>query len=837
MLKLRYGHADPRDAGVGNIVNCGAAMYIAPVGIANAGDPRRRLRRGDRPDRRAPVELRTGGRGRPCSRASQRRCGPRRRPTRSSRRACGWRRTARALRSRRSAEAAAKLDGWRDGGLVELRRAFAPFDSVGEQYAAPALNARIPSRLHAIEELPIALGLLVATGGDYEETVLGGVNYGRDSDSIASMGGALAGALGGTRVRRDWVEEVSTASKIDVEEAGRTMAAVASEIFAKDAQRHQERAPALADSRPARSLLDAGDLDPARGPRRARAPAGARGTEGRGRCRAALARRGRSARAGTRRLAGARRARAARACARAARRARRPASPARRRRARGLRRDPGRGRSGAAAGRPGLAERGSRAPGSAAPRAACSASRSRTSRARVSARSRRRPATGRSAAGSPPRACRTRSPSGGRGTGRAVRRASPRTSTGSPRTTTSTSRCSASRCSSAAAPASTRSTSRRSGSTTARRADLHGRARRGAQPARGLPAARDGDAAEPVSRVDRREAARRRLRLGRSRRPGRSRADGVGGRARSATPPTASTRRCSWRRRTRPRSPSRRRRRAPTPASRSCRAEPARRGAACARELAGEREWEDGRRRALRALRHLSLGARDQQHGARRGGAVRLRRRLLRRDLGGRPGRLGHGHERRRRRLGGRRRRRRGRHRRALVGAAGRPLRELAARLRRDHARRARPAHRSPSPARPRRRDASRVEQPRDPLVAAADRPADSGAARAGPDLEALDTAKIFAAPDDPGRLARVARRARPLARRRPRRGSATTARLRRPELAWTQRCFAVALAWLWDELLYDHDARPLHARAVPAPRRSASSAASTGSCSGTRIP
>src|SRR5437667_3137020 len=39
VLKLRYGNADPRDAGVGNIVNCGAAMYIAPVGIANAGAP------------------------------------------------------------------------------------------------------------------------------------------------------------------------------------------------------------------------------------------------------------------------------------------------------------------------------------------------------------------------------------------------------------------------------------------------------------------------------------------------------------------------------------------------------------------------------------------------------------------------------------------------------------------------------------------------------------------------------------------------------------------------------------------------------------------------------
>ena len=133
----------------------------------------------------------------------------------------------------------------RPTSLAELRSAFAPFDSVGEHYAAPVLNARIPSRLHAIEELPIAVGLLVATGGDYEETVLGGVNYGRDSDSIASMGGALAGALGNP-VRRDWVEDVSAASKIDVEEAGRTMAGLAVEIFERDSQRHQERARALA---------------------------------------------------------------------------------------------------------------------------------------------------------------------------------------------------------------------------------------------------------------------------------------------------------------------------------------------------------------------------------------------------------------------------------------------------------------------------------------------------------------------------------------------------------------------------------------------------------------
>ena len=127
-----------------------------------------------------------------------------------------------------------------------MRAAVAPFDSVGEHYAQPGLNARTPSRLHAIEELPVALGLLVATRGDYAETVLGGVNYGRDSDSVASMGGALAGALG-SPVRRDWVDEVGEASKLDLEEPGRTMAEVAQEIFERDRERFDARARALAE--------------------------------------------------------------------------------------------------------------------------------------------------------------------------------------------------------------------------------------------------------------------------------------------------------------------------------------------------------------------------------------------------------------------------------------------------------------------------------------------------------------------------------------------------------------------------------------------------------------
>ena len=252
VLKLRYGHADPRDAGVGNIVNCGAAMYIAPVGIANVGDPDGAYAEAIDLTGGAPVELRPRGGRR--ARGGRRRgdAARARRPSPSSRRAWGSRRTGRARRSRRSQtrRRARRLARRRPRGAASGVRAV----RLGRRARthSPSSNARIPSRLHSIEEVPIALGLLLASGGDSTETMLGGVNYGRDSDSIASMAGSLAGALG-SAPRRDWVEEISAASKIDIEEAGRTMAAVAVEIFALDERRFEERARSVAE-------LDAGEV-------------------------------------------------------------------------------------------------------------------------------------------------------------------------------------------------------------------------------------------------------------------------------------------------------------------------------------------------------------------------------------------------------------------------------------------------------------------------------------------------------------------------------------------------------------------------------------------------
>jgi len=240
VTRLHHAHADPREAGVGNIVNCGAAMYMAPVGIVNAGDPAGAYAEA--------IEI--GG-------AHQHSYG---------REAAAVFAAAVAAAMTPGATAGdvvdAALDLARDGtraaiaavvqeargyeatrnAIPALRAAVAPYDTVGEDYRNPGLGARRPSRLHSIEELPVALGLLVIANGGFREAVLGAVNYGRDADSTATMAGAIAGALGGApAVPADWATAVAVASRVDLAEPARVLAAVAAEVYAADADRFARR--------------------------------------------------------------------------------------------------------------------------------------------------------------------------------------------------------------------------------------------------------------------------------------------------------------------------------------------------------------------------------------------------------------------------------------------------------------------------------------------------------------------------------------------------------------------------------------------------------------------
>lgn len=78
--------------------------------------------------------------------------------------------------------------------------------------------------------------------------MLGSVNYGRDCDSIATMSGALAGALHGEQaIPVDWVKTVAEASRLDLHAPARALAEVAREVFAQDTARRRTHEAAFAE--------------------------------------------------------------------------------------------------------------------------------------------------------------------------------------------------------------------------------------------------------------------------------------------------------------------------------------------------------------------------------------------------------------------------------------------------------------------------------------------------------------------------------------------------------------------------------------------------------------
>ncbi|MGW2699529.1 ADP-ribosylglycohydrolase family protein [Streptomyces sp. NPDC001340] len=243
VARLAYGHVDPREAGVGNIVNCGAAMYMAPVGLVNAADPA-----GAYAEALDIAGAHQSSYGREAAgvfaAAVAAATAPGATPDSVVSACLSLAKDGTRTAIEKVCEVA-RDHGDFESALVPLRAAVAPYDTVGSDYRAPSLGARRPSRLHSIEELPIALGMLLVAGGDYRQAVLGAVNYGRDCDSIATMAGALAGALG-SPVPEDWAKTVAEASRLDLWEPARTLAAVTREVFARDVRRRRAHEQAFA---------------------------------------------------------------------------------------------------------------------------------------------------------------------------------------------------------------------------------------------------------------------------------------------------------------------------------------------------------------------------------------------------------------------------------------------------------------------------------------------------------------------------------------------------------------------------------------------------------------
>lgn len=241
LMRLRLANADPRLGGVGNMVNCGAAMYAAPVGIVNAADPSAAYREAIEifSAHQWSYGLEAAGVMAACVAAAFS-------PDATVESVIATALDLAKEGTKRAIVAvtdqARHLTDWQ-AAIGPLRDAMRPLDGSAEDGRIDRGNRTDdwqPSRLRSIEELPVALGFLLVTGGDFERSLFGAVNYGRDNDSIAGMAGAIAGALHGDRVIRPaWIERINEANRVDLLPLADGLA-----TLAQDLQRRQFTAAA-----------------------------------------------------------------------------------------------------------------------------------------------------------------------------------------------------------------------------------------------------------------------------------------------------------------------------------------------------------------------------------------------------------------------------------------------------------------------------------------------------------------------------------------------------------------------------------------------------------------
>lgn len=243
-------NCEPREAGIGNMINCGAAMYIAPIGVVNAGNPKA-----------AYDEAILFAMGHQSSYGLE---------AAGVLAAC----VAKAFEENVTIEEIVKTaiyfakDGTKQA-IIELTEAarqlrqekaemdqvIEVFQSILEKYSPmkddvhrkvekiglPS-NHYTPSRLFSIEELPLALAFIVLNDGEYYTSIYDGINSGRDTDSIGVMIGVILGAkYGSNAIREEDIQQLQATNKMDLIGLSDSFAEAAKEIIKEDLELNERR--------------------------------------------------------------------------------------------------------------------------------------------------------------------------------------------------------------------------------------------------------------------------------------------------------------------------------------------------------------------------------------------------------------------------------------------------------------------------------------------------------------------------------------------------------------------------------------------------------------------
>lgn len=243
-------NCEPREGGIGNMVNCGAAMYIAPIGIVNAGNPKA-----------AYDEAILFAMGHQSSYGLE---------AAGVLAACVAKAFEANVTIDEIIETAITLakDGTKEAikdltaAAKELRTKNADMDEVIqvlqkkmekyspmkddvhrklEKIGVPS-NHYTPSRIFSIEELPMALAFIVLNDGDFYNSIYDGINSGRDTDSIGVMTGVILGAMYGVEaIKKEEIRLLEETNKTNFTFMAEQFAEVAEIIIKEDLTLNQKR--------------------------------------------------------------------------------------------------------------------------------------------------------------------------------------------------------------------------------------------------------------------------------------------------------------------------------------------------------------------------------------------------------------------------------------------------------------------------------------------------------------------------------------------------------------------------------------------------------------------
>ncbi|MCM3740578.1 ADP-ribosylglycohydrolase family protein [Oceanobacillus luteolus] len=245
-LRHTLANCEPREGGYGNMINCGAAMYIAPVGIVNAGNPKAAYDEAIlfAMGHQTSYGLEAAGVLAACvAKAFQSDVTVEEIIETSIEFAKDG--TKQAIIAVTNAARELKASNCTmDEVVAAFQEAILPYSPMGddvsrklEKVGIPS-NHYTPSRLGSIEELPFALGFILYNDGAFYKSIYDGINSGRDTDSIGVMIGVILGAMyGASVVESEDVALLETSNQLDFNSITEEFAETARQIIKSDIEK------------------------------------------------------------------------------------------------------------------------------------------------------------------------------------------------------------------------------------------------------------------------------------------------------------------------------------------------------------------------------------------------------------------------------------------------------------------------------------------------------------------------------------------------------------------------------------------------------------------------